>query len=525
MSFKYRKYNYFPELSQATRGLASIHRELALIVIVLVCFLLIINSSWKASPDSALYLELGESLAHGSGYKFNGEQHTYVPPGYPFFIAVTVKLFGPSFFAYRVIMSLLGILTAYLGYILIYRLAGRDLAFLIGGLFAINNTLLLNSTFTTSDTLFTLLGLVGLILVSSNNGSARPIHFIAAAALTGAPALVRINGWGLPISTGLFLLSSWEKQSLTRRITLTLLFVIVAFAVPCVWEIHKMGYPDSYNEGQYIQAVTGRTLGTQVSIIVSAAWDYIPETSTALAGVSIKTGLIEIFIVCLVLIGFCVSWKRGERLFTYLTVVQFGGLLLSPAGSRYILLLIPGLLLFLFQGVVVTLNWLENGILDKWREKLGARRVVLGVFLILFVTNLGQDVVTISEARFATEPGGAESVRDKPFFVAARWLKEYAAGQPVLTMNPRIIRYLTGLPTVELLRSGAPEEAAWPETRDQIARLIDQKKPGFLFLDNKDPRLKKLILEAADSNNLDVDPISEASFGNRYNVTRLRPRR
>lgn len=525
MDLKYIKYNYFPELSEATSGIASIQRELALVVIVLVCFLLIINSSWKASPDSALYLELGESLAHGSGYKFNGEQHTYVPPGYPIFIAMTIKLFGSSFFAYRVMMSLLGILTALLGYILIYRLVGRDLAFLIGGLFAINNTLLLNSTFTTSDTLFTFLGLAGLILVSSINGSQRMIKYLAAALFTGAPALVRINGWGLPISSGLFLFSSWKKQALTKRIALALLFVLVAFAVPSVWEVHKTGYPDSYNEGQYIQAVTGRTLGTQVSIIVRAAWDYIPETATALAGVSIKTGLIEISMVCLVLIGFCVSWKRGERLFTYLTVVQFGGLMLSPAGSRYILMLIPGLLLFLFQGVVIALKWLQRSVLDKWSEKLSARRVVLGVFLILFATNLAQDAVTVSEARLALEPGGAESIRDKPFFVAARWLKEHSAGQPVLTMNPRIIRYLSGLPTVELLRSGAPEEAAWPETRDQITRLIDQKKPGFLFLDNKDPRLKKLILEAVDSNNLDVDPIPEASFGSRYNVVSLCPRR
>ena len=76
----YPYFNYFPELVEAARGIRSSRKELVLAFVVVICFLTIINGSWKASPDSALYLELGESLAKGVGYKFNGEWHTYVPP-------------------------------------------------------------------------------------------------------------------------------------------------------------------------------------------------------------------------------------------------------------------------------------------------------------------------------------------------------------------------------------------------------------------------------------------------------------
>ena len=136
---------------------------------------------------------------------------------------------------------------------------------------------------------------------------------------------------------------------------------------------------------------------------------------------------------------------------------------------------------------------------------------------------MGQNVVTISQARLALESNGPESGRDKPFFVAARWLRANANGEPVLTMNPRIIRYLTGLPTVETMHSGSPEETVWPSTRNQIVAMIEKRKPGFLFLDDKDPVLKRLIIEAAGSSGFEVNVIPEASFGNRYSVARLTP--
>ncbi len=518
-------YDCFQEVLGATRGLSSLKRELILLAIVVLCFISIINSSWKASPDSALYLELGESIAHGMGYKFNGEQHTYVPPGYPFLVSLTVKIFGDSFLDFRVMMSIVGIATGLSGYFLILRLLGRDLALVVGGLFAVNNTLLLNSTYTTSDTLFALFGLLSLLGVSAfRPGVASLGGLTLAGILSGVPALVRINGWGLPVSSGLFLFSSMKKSALSKRVSLAVVFVLVALLVPCLWEVHKIGYPASINEGEYIKAVTGRTSGTQLSIISQAAWDYIPEMATALAGVSIKTGFVEILIALFAAIGFWVSWKRGERLFTYLTVVQFGGLLLSPAGSRYILLLIPGLLLFLFQGVAIAVIRLHKSTSITWRKVFELRGVLVVAALLLFATNMGQNVVTISQARLALESNGPESGRDKPFFVAARWLRANANGEPVLTMNPRIIRYLTGLPTVETMHSGSPEETAWPSTRNQIVAMIEKRKPGFLFLDDKDPALKRLIIEAAGSSGFEVNVIPEASFGNRYSVARLTPR-
>ncbi|MFH0958856.1 MAG: glycosyltransferase family 39 protein [Pseudomonadota bacterium] len=509
-------------MSDATRGISGTSRVYVLIGLVLLCFVLVINDSWKASPDSALYLELGESLAHGNGYKFNGEQHTYVPPGYPLFVAMIARFFGSDFLNYRVAMAILGILTGLMGYLFLLKLLGPDPAFVIGGLFALNNTLLVNSTFETSDVLFAMLGLVSLIsLVSLNVQGKEKYLFTIGALLSGIPALVRINGWGLPLSSGLFLFFSRKDSSSMGRVMATLTFVTVSLIVPCLWELHKSSYAPSYNEGEYISAVAGRSFTTQLSIIGNAAVSYASEISTAIAGVSIKTGILEFLIVGLIFIGFYVSWIRGERLLTCLTVVQFGGLLLSPAGSRYIILLIPGLLLFLLMGVSVFLELILKQVDKEWRAIFTLKRVIMSIFMLLCLTNLGQNLVTISEARMALENNGAESLRDKPFFVAARWLKANHNEQAIMTMNPRIIRYLTGMSTVETLRSGAPEESAWPTTRNQIADIIEKRKPGFLFLDSRDPKLKELILEAAETRNLEFKIVPEASFGDRYCLGQL----
>ena len=135
---------YFHDLQRAARGIYTPRRALVLALVVVTCFLLLISSSWKATPDSALYLELGKSLASGKGYVFNGEAHTYVPPGYPLLVAAAAW-FNSGFLGYRILMALLGLSTAAAGFLLMIRLFDADTAMLIGGIFAINNVLVANS--------------------------------------------------------------------------------------------------------------------------------------------------------------------------------------------------------------------------------------------------------------------------------------------------------------------------------------------------------------------------------------------
>jgi 4-amino-4-deoxy-L-arabinose transferase-like glycosyltransferase len=200
-------------------------------LIIAAQFALIVNSSWRATPDSALYLGLGESIAAGNGYTFNGEPHTFVPPGYPLLVAATRLPSHDNFLNYRVLMALIGFLTAVMGYVFYRRLCGPNTALFLGGLFGVNHVLLYNSTLTLSDApfaLFTLFAVTALVVTAEKKF---PLHLvIAAALLTGLPALIRINGLGIPIAGGFFVFCSMRDSSLLRRFIYCALFVLIALA-------------------------------------------------------------------------------------------------------------------------------------------------------------------------------------------------------------------------------------------------------------------------------------------------------
>ncbi len=434
------------EFSESAKGVYTRQRVILLSVVTVLSFCLVVNSSWQATPDSALYLELGESLARGSGYQFNREHHTYVPPGYPIMVGAAAYVFGESFCTYRVLMALLGLLTALAGYLLVLRVCGRDAAFLAGGLFALNHVLLHNSTYTTSDVPFALVSLLGLHMVLSAASPQRGTLSIILAGLTvGLAPLVRINGWGLAPAAAFFLFFQWRDNAKLPRIFRMLVFLVAAVAPGALWAAYKAGFPVSFHEGTYLDALGGRDIVTQVGIILKSMWEYIQETNYALAGISVKTGLLEMIIPALALFGMVIAISRQDLFFAPLVAIQYCGLFFAPAGSRYLILLIPGLYGFLSLGLIRLSKWIigRRGFAAAWFP--GPRRLLVGCFAVLALLNLGHNMVTVFHARAPLEANGAESARDLPFFEAARWLRhepgegavpEHAPEDPEISLPP-----------------------------------------------------------------------------------------
>ena len=71
---------------------------------------------WYPLSDSALYLSLGKSLAHGDGFQFLGESHRLAAPLTPIMIAVAMRLGGDfgTLHALMIGLMLIGLLLAYL---------------------------------------------------------------------------------------------------------------------------------------------------------------------------------------------------------------------------------------------------------------------------------------------------------------------------------------------------------------------------------------------------------------------------
>jgi len=516
-------YYSFGEIRESLIGVHSRRWAVVVALAAAASFCLVINSSWKATPDSALYLELGESLAQGKGFLFNGQPHTYVPPGYPAMVA-SVAWLGDGFLGYRALMALFGLLTAAVGYLFLLRLCGPDTALLAGGLFALNHALLLNSTYTASDVPFALFALLALHgLLSAATSPRQAMWTIAAGLLAGLTPLIRVNGWGIPPAGAFFLLFSRKSAPFSARLFRSIVFLLVSLVPSVIWAIHKASYPVSYHEGTYLGAVSGRSIETQIAIILKAAWEYVPETTYLLTGASIKTGVLELILPALVLAGIVAAFRLGERLLVPFTVIQYCGLLLSPAGSRYLLMLIPGLYLFLALGMTRFSRWLSHRIGGRSAQWLETRRVLVVGFAVLAVVNLGANGMTIFQARTALEPAGAETERDLPFFTAARRLRDDGGNGIVLTMHPRVIRYLSGLPTVELIRSGVPEHEVWINNPEQIQQLVLSRKPTYLFSDTANTKVYEPTFKALEGLNLTAVRISEGGTSSRFALWRIEP--
>ena len=197
-------------------------------------------------------------------------------------VAISAYCFYANFLTYRILMAVIGLLTAVTGYLLIMRLCGRDTALLIGGLFAVNHILLQNSTYTTSDVPFALISLLALHATLSAAYSRRIIFWaVAAGLIMGLPPLFRVNGWGLPPAAAFSLFFVWKDRPSIKRLGCAAVFLFFSLIPTLAWEFYKSTFPASVNEGTYINALTGRSLDTQISIILKSAWDYAQESSYA----------------------------------------------------------------------------------------------------------------------------------------------------------------------------------------------------------------------------------------------------
>jgi 4-amino-4-deoxy-L-arabinose transferase-like glycosyltransferase len=507
----------FSEMAESLKGLYSRGRLIVVLILAVIGFCLIVNSSWNATPDSALYLSLGESISRGQGYVFNGEPHTFVPPGLPLIIAGTARVFGADFFSYRALMAITGFLAAVFGFLLVARVAGRDIAVLVGSVFVPNYVLLYNSTFILADVPFALFTFIALHGVLSAKDSPTYAWLAVAAGLMAIPCLIRINGIAIPFAAAVFFFSVWKDLSKTDRVIRIAFFLIVSSIPFVLWQYWKASFPVSESEGTYLNAVAGRQWSDQVRVIVTALLEYFPEGNLALTGISVKTGFLEVPVPLLTLFGMVQACRKGERLFVSLTVLQFCGLVLTSAGTRYIIFLLPGLYLFLALGIF------ETAKLARHRYGFPApERVLIIAFLVFGALNLGHNVAVVREARHPLEKGGAQNDRSSAFFSAARWLKANAPDAIVLTGRPRIIHYLSGCRTVSLVRSGVPDHEIYLDTLDRLKQVTECRAPDFLYSDAKDLQYHDTIIRGLNSLGLGVEKVPEAS-SERYLLFRIVP--
>jgi hypothetical protein len=179
--------------------------------------------------------------------------------------------------------------------------------------------------------------------------------------------------------------------------------------------------------------------------------------------------------------------------------------------------MIPGLLIMFFLGLELIGNYLKSGSYIR----LSIKQLLIYAAILLMITNFSANILTWYQCRFPAEHGGAQTKRSKPYFKAARWLKENDPSAKVMTTRSRIIHYLSGCKTVALLRSGFPEQEIWVDEESKLKELYNRTRPDYLFTDQKDAKLYNTAIRAIESTGAQLVEIGEADYNDRFALYKI----
>lgn len=124
--------------------------------------------SFLVEGDANGYWELAEKLANGDEYAIH-QPPRYVlrVPGFPLLLAASIKVFGNSILAARLILALVGTICCFLVFVLAKQLTNRTAGLVAAGFLAIHPLQIGNSVLILSETWFTFWMLLSLIALAA----------------------------------------------------------------------------------------------------------------------------------------------------------------------------------------------------------------------------------------------------------------------------------------------------------------------------------------------------------------------
>lgn len=505
-------------LSVLQRALAGHYTPRRLLILLAVQAALLtfhVTDSWHASPDSALYMGLGRSMAAGEGYVFNHEPHAMVPPMFPALLAGVERLVGSSYLTFNILQCLLALACTPAAFWLMRRLVGRDLALPAAGMLALNLVFWKASSRVLSDTLFTLVALVAMALAAEAAAGGRrrwPLAILAAAAI-GAAALVRTNGAILAPVAAVALCLNWRGRRWLERMAAAVSVVIVAF-VPTVAWTQSVAATGTDGETYYQASHLVKPLGELIRGVAGNLFnEVVTEASNLIIGFSDVPPVANLLIPGLMLIGCVVALRRREAIMP-LTLLGTVAILTIVPGvrPRYFVFLLPAMTVLLLTGGVQVARWIAR---SRSLDMARTRYAVLAVVGMLLAANVAHSVAKGVGYRRDETPGESRVARYQGWFVGCDYIGRH--GSPaavVLTRQGSIVHYLSGARTLGT-------EGRRPFTEGELAEAIRQAQPTWLLAEN-DETSTQLALDAINTLGATAEQVDDAGLTDDIQLWRIR---
>jgi hypothetical protein len=351
--------------------------------------------------DDAIYAVVAKSVYQGDGYRIISLPTAPLQTKYPFLYSYLLSWFwalSPSFPDNIIVLKTFNavvLMAIFFTSLVVYRrcFSGAKLAGLVFAVVVCTNPLVFTFTdYVISDLLFVLLALGALTICSASpNASVSMARLSLLAALTGLACLTRLAAVPLVLAGGLysFMSRGWRGVALFSGI------VLISITPWLLWTAHGphaaadslFGYYAAYNFSGARAGESGAWLHHYWTIASSNAV-YLVGSFEMLYLLPLLPGL-GFFVVGLTLIGALLSLRRDDLAAWCFFLSSLALLLLWPFHpGRYVLPLVPVLVLFLFRGMKGVEHWFEGRLKESPSLRWVGKVVWCPVMLILILNSV-----------------------------------------------------------------------------------------------------------------------------------------
>jgi hypothetical protein len=426
------KKEIIPEKSSIPGGKTDLRNILYPAIICLIFLIVnvyVYDSKIDLNGDNASYFRLGKALASGKGYiniaDIRQSPENHFPPGYPSLISLVIRVFGESTNAIKIFDSLYILFSVILIYFITAVVTdNKTLAFTSGIILTLNAHMMLYASLMMSEASFILTSTLTLWLVMKvkNEKSifTQPVIYISLVSL--------ITSYYIR-STGLALLGGIILWFLLQKNWKAILFYITGFFLMALpWYLRGRGlggssylkplvminpYRPDLGNATYADYVTRLTANVSRYIareIPSSLFPFIKVDYTK--PVSSGEWVFGLILTAIIIFGLLRLRKYRLLIFSYI-IATFGILFLWPevwTGVRFILPLIPVLLIGTFFGIMEFYSWMAK----KIQMNINLSPWVFLFFVLIFFKPIGE---------LHKKSADSYPANWKNYFEMAKWIK------------------------------------------------------------------------------------------------------
>ncbi|ARN78730.1 hypothetical protein BST97_12405 [Nonlabens spongiae] len=469
-----------------------------------VFYLTSYNSKLSPIGDNAHYIILGNALAEGSGYVDVHEPmsaaHKHYPPGYPIFIAALNVLSFDQLDHYKIANGLLLLGSVFLCFILFAKvLKSRTKAVLVSILIAVNLHMLVYGSLVMSELLYVFCSFIvlwqfrNLELHQNKNCLLRILILSAISAIC-----IYTRSIGISLVAGILALLLIRKQF--KQAGFYTLGVILLYTP---WWIRNKQLSDNSYTSQLLlknpyQPELGNVKFTDLTerILINLERYILTELPAALLKTEevfytdlqydVADYLIGITLAVIMIVGAIRVYKLFPVLVFY-AIAYFSILLVWPIvwyGTRFIMPLIPVLLLFLVLGIFQSVQFFTRLLISSKSLKTSAAGAVV---LICWICVYGFGSITyFNETSLRKIPANYLN-----FYNVAEWTKTNLKADDLIYTNKERIFHLHSGKKVMKINKIADQDLHLQYLIDHQVDYVVLEKLGF----SSTTRYLKLLID------------------------------